>query len=355
MTAISGSAAAVTGAASGIGRALALELARRGCDLALADRDEAGLQQLAAEIGRDGARKVSVHRVDVGEPAEIREFATAAIAAHPSLNILINNAGVALLGSFAEVEQAQMEWLININFWGVVHGTRAFLPHLSNQRAAHIVNLSSIFGIIAPPGQTAYCAAKFAVRGFSESLRHELAMANSPVKLSVVHPGGVSTNIVRNMRTGTGVSDNARRAESIDRFDAMAKTTPAAAALRIIEGIEKNQPRILIGNDARFMDLLQRFRPATYWAVLAKRLEKMAAAAGEVRASSLSTTLAIPHGALPLPLAGEGWGGGASAKQLVVWIELPPPVPRYARADLSRKRERLRPAPRNDETYRPPS
>ena len=153
--------------------------------------------------------------------------------------------------------------------------TRAFLPHLARQPAAHIVNLSSIFGIIAPPGQTAYCAAKFAVRGFSESLRHELAMANSSVRLSVVHPGGVSTNIARNSRTGSGVTDNARRAQSIDRFDAVAKTTPAAAALRIIQGIEKNQPRILIGNDARFMDLLQRFRPATYWAVLAKRIEKM--------------------------------------------------------------------------------
>jgi short-subunit dehydrogenase len=281
MTAISGSAAAVTGAASGIGRALARELAARGCDLALADRDEAGLQALAAEIGRDPKRKVSVHRVDVGEPGQIQDFAAAATAAHRSLNILINNAGVALLGSFAEVEQAQMEWLININFWGVVHGTRAFLPHLSGRPAAHIVNLSSIFGIIAPPGQTAYCAAKFAVRGFSESLRHELAMANSSVKLSVVHPGGVSTNIARNSRTGTGVTDNARRAQSIDRFDAMAKTTPAAAARRIIEGIEKNQPRILIGNDARFMDLLQRFRPSTYWAVLARRLEKMAAQAGK--------------------------------------------------------------------------
>lgn len=134
MTAISGSAAAVTGAASGIGRALALELAARGCDLALADRDEAGLQALAAEIGRDAKRKVSVHRVDVGEPGQIQDFAIAATAAHPALNILINNAGVALLGSFAEVEQAQMEWLININFWGVVHGTRAFLPHLSAGR-----------------------------------------------------------------------------------------------------------------------------------------------------------------------------------------------------------------------------
>jgi short-subunit dehydrogenase len=281
MTQINGSAAAVTGAASGIGRALALELAARGCDLALADRDEAGLQSVAAEIASAHPRKVSTHRVDVGEPAQIAEFAAAASAAHPKLNIVINNAGVALLGQFGEIEQAQMDWLFNINFWGTVHGTRAFLPILSKQPEAHIVNLSSIFGIIAPPGQTAYCAAKFAVRGFSESLRHELAMANSPVRLSVVHPGGVATNIARNSRTGTGVTDNARRAQSIDRFDAVAKTTPTAAAQRIVLGIEKNQPRILIGNDAWFMDLLQRFRPATYWAPLAKRLEKAMNAAAK--------------------------------------------------------------------------
>jgi len=281
MTAISGSAAAITGAASGIGRALALELAARGCDLALADRDEAGLATLAAEIGRAGQRKVTVHTVDVGVPREIEAFAQAAIAAHPVLNIVINNAGVVLMGTFDEVDQAQMEWLININFWGVVHGTRAFLPHLSKRPEAHIVNLSSVFGIIAPPGQTAYCAAKFAVRGFSESLRHELAMAKGPVRLSVVHPGGIATNIVRNSRIGTGMTDNARRAQSIERFDALARTTPAAAALRIIQGIDKNQPRILIGGDARFMDLLQRFRPATYWAVLARRIEKMLAKAGK--------------------------------------------------------------------------
>jgi short-subunit dehydrogenase len=274
MTAIRGAAAAVTGAASGIGRALALELAARGCDLALADRDEAGLQTVAAEIGRAHSRKVTVHRVDVGEPGEIEAFAKRAVAGHPGLNIVVNNAGVALLGQFNEIDQAQMDWLMNINFWGVVHATRAFLPHLARQREAHIVNLSSIFGIVAPPGQTAYAAAKFAVRGFSESLRHELQMAASPIRLSVVHPGGVATNIARNSRTGAGVTDNARRAQSIERFDSVAKTTPAAAALRIIAGIEKNAPRILIGNDARFMDLLQRFRPSTYWAVLARRIEK---------------------------------------------------------------------------------
>jgi short-subunit dehydrogenase len=276
MTVIRGAAAAVTGAASGIGRALALELAARGCDLALADRDQAGLQAVAAEIAKAGSRKVSVHGVDVAEPGQIEAFAQAAIAAHPRLNIVINNAGVALLGQFTEIDQAQMEWLMNINFWGVVHSTRAFLPHLSRQKEAHIVNLSSIFGIVAPPGQTAYSAAKFAVRGFSESLRHELKLAASPVRLSVVHPGGVATNIARNSRTGSGINDNARRAQSIERFDTFAKTTPAAAALRIINGIEKNQPRILIGNDARFMDLVQRLRPGTYWTVLGRRIEKLA-------------------------------------------------------------------------------
>jgi short-subunit dehydrogenase len=275
MTVIPGAAAAVTGAAGGIGRALALELAARGCDLALADRDDTGLAALAGEIGRNHSRKVTVHRVDVGDVKQIEDFAQAAIAAHPGLNIVVNNAGVALMGTFDEIDQAQMDWLMNINFWGVVHGTRTFLPHLATRREAHIINLSSIFGIVAPPGQTAYAAAKFAVRGFSEALRHELQMAASPVRLSVVHPGGVATNIARNSRIGVGMTDNERRAQSIERFDTVAKTTPKDAALRIIRGIEKNEPRILIGGDARMMDLLQRFRPATYWAVLARRIEKM--------------------------------------------------------------------------------
>jgi short-subunit dehydrogenase len=285
MTAIAGASVAVTGAASGIGRALAIELAARGADLALADRDEAGLSEVAAEIGEPNntaggpgvrPRKVTLHRVDVGAREDIASFAREAIAAHPSLNIVINNAGVALLGQFHEIDQAQIEWLFNINFWSVVHATRAFLPQLSSQPAAHIVNVSSIFGIVAPPGQTAYGAAKFAVRGFSESLRHELELSASPVRLSVVHPGGIKTNIVRNSRMGSAIADNERRVQSIERFDAIAQTSPREAALRIIKGIEKNEPRILIGSDARFMDILQRFRPASYWKVLAKRIEKMA-------------------------------------------------------------------------------
>jgi short-subunit dehydrogenase len=279
MTAIRGAAAAVTGAASGIGQALALELAARGCDLALADRDEGGLEAVAAEIarieiGKANAPKVSLHCVDVSEPGQIADYAQAAVAAHPGLNIVVNNAGVALLGQFSEIEQAQMDWLMNINFWGVVHATRAFLPHLARQREAHIVNLSSIFGIIAPPGQTAYAAAKFAVRGFSESLRHELLSEASQVRVSVVYPGGVDTNIVRNARTGTGVTDNVRRGETIERFENAARITPADAALRIIEGIEKNQPRILIGNDAVVVDLVQRWLPGGYWKLLKRPFER---------------------------------------------------------------------------------
>jgi short-subunit dehydrogenase len=275
MTAIPGATVAITGAASGIGRALAIELAGRGADLALADRDEAGLQAVATEIAGTSRRRISLHRVDVSEAEAVATFAREAIAAYPALNIVINNAGVALLGQFHEVDQAQIEWLFNINFWGVVHSTRAFLAHLASQPAAHIVNVSSIFGIVAPPGQTAYAAAKFAVRGFSESLRHELQMAKSPVRLSVVHPGGIKTNIARNSRAGSGVTDNERRAQSIGRFDAIAQTSPRDAALRIVKGVEKNELRILIGSDARFMDILQRFRPGTYWNVMARRIEKM--------------------------------------------------------------------------------
>ncbi len=281
MTKISGSAAAITGAASGIGRALAVELAARGCDVALADRDKAGLEAVAAEIEKTYSRKVSIHLTDVAERDQVDALARDAVAAHPHLNIVVNNAGVALFGNFNELELSEFEWLMNINFWGVVNGTRAFLSHLKSQPEAHIVNVSSIFGIIAPPGQTAYAASKFAVRGFSEALRHELAMARSTVRLSVVHPGGVSTNIARNSRLGSHVVDsNQRRAEALDRFDHLAQTTPPAAAKRIIQGIERNEPRILIGSDARRLDILQRLMPSTYWARIARGLEKATAQKG---------------------------------------------------------------------------
>jgi short-subunit dehydrogenase len=270
-----GTAAAITGAASGIGRALAQELAARGCDLALADLDDAGLESVAKEITVTHGRRVTVRRVDVADGKQIEEFARAAIGEFPALSIVINNAGVALLGQFDEFDNAQMAWLMGINFWGVVYGTRAFLPHLRSRSQAHIVNISSIFGIVAPAGQSAYSASKFAVRGFSEALRHELAMNGSPVRLSVVHPGGIATNIARNARTGVQVRDAVSAAEVGDRFAKLARTSPAAAAQRIIRGIERNEPRILIGADARLLDLIQRIRPATYWAALARTFNRL--------------------------------------------------------------------------------
>lgn len=280
MTKIAGSAALVTGAAHGIGRALAEELARRGCDVALADRDDAGMRDVAQSIAATSRVRTSQHVVDMGDAAGVAGMAQDVLEAHPRLNLLFNNAGVALFGQFHEVSAADMDWLMNINFWGVVNATRALLAHLEAQPAAHIVNTSSIFGIIAPPGQTAYAAAKFAVRGFSEALRHELDKRNSTVKLSVVHPGGIATDIARRARVGTFMTDTARHTESVERFDAMVQTSPENAALRILSGIEANAPRILIGPDARRMDLLQRLKPATYWATIAKKLEKTIAKAG---------------------------------------------------------------------------
>jgi short-subunit dehydrogenase len=269
------SAAAITGAASGIGRALALELAARGCDVALADLDHAGLESVAKEITTVHSRRVTTRTVDVADPEQIQVFAAAAIADFPTLNLLFNNAGVALLGQFDEFDQAQMAWLMDINFWGVVRGTRAFLAHLQSRPQAHIINISSIFGIIAPAGQSAYAASKFAVRGFSEALRHELAVNKSTVRLSVVHPGGVKTNIARKARTGNQIRESVSIDEVGDRFERMARTTPIAAAQRIIRGIERNEPRILIGGDAKLLDAIQRLRPATYWGLLSRIFDRM--------------------------------------------------------------------------------
>jgi NAD(P)-dependent dehydrogenase (short-subunit alcohol dehydrogenase family) len=270
-----GSVAAVTGAASGIGRALALEFAARGCDLALADVDEPGLESVSKQIAALHGRRVTTQRVDVGDPKQIENFAQTAVASFPNLNILINNAGVALRGDFEEYDQSQMEWLMDINFWGVVRGTRAFLPHLKRQPLAHIVNISSIFGIVAPAGQSAYCSAKFAVRGFSESLRHELAMSKSPVRLTVVHPGGIATNIARRAPAGTHLRNPMSAEEVGDRFAKVARTSPQVAAQCIIRGIERNQPRVLIGADAKLMEIVQRLRPATYWSLLMRAFQRL--------------------------------------------------------------------------------
>jgi NAD(P)-dependent dehydrogenase (short-subunit alcohol dehydrogenase family) len=264
-----GAVAVVTGAASGIGAALAPALAAKGCHLAIADLNDVGLARTAEACRALGAR-VSTHIVDVADAAACADLPAAVIAEHGRVDILVNNAGVALFGRFDEMTLADFEWVTSINLFGVVRLTKAFLPHLKERPAAHIANVSSIFGVIAPPGQTAYCASKFGVRGFSESLRHELA--GSSITLTVIHPGGVATNIANAARVAQGArieEDPEARRERLARF---LSKPPAEAAADIVRAIETRAPRLLIGNDARRMELIQRLFPVSYWRRMASAL-----------------------------------------------------------------------------------
>jgi len=259
--------AVVTGAGSGIGRALAQRLSQRGSVVALADIDEAGLTETAASLSAKRA-DVTTHVVDIANEVAVQAFAEDVAARHGRVTLLINNAGVALLGTFEEISLEDFRWLMEINFWGQVYGVKYFLPVLKQQPRAHIVNVSSIFGIVAPAGQSAYAASKFAVRGFTEALRHELE--GTCVTVSCVHPGGIRTAIARRARMGAN-TPQATQKNSIARFDRVATIPPEVAAARILEGVEYGEPRILIGADARKIDLLQRLRPATYWKALVRR------------------------------------------------------------------------------------
>jgi short-subunit dehydrogenase len=248
--------AVITGAGSGIGRALAIELAREGCALALADKDAHTVANTAAEAKKAGAGTVSTHAVDVADLAAMTGFRD---------ELLINNAGVALAGELEEVSVDDMRWLFDTNFWGVVYGTRLFLPLLRQQREAQIVNMSSIFGIMAVAGQAGYAASKFAVRGFSEALRHELG--DTAIRVTTVHPGGVRTNIARNARLPAKVDAN-RRDALVARFDALARSTPRAAAERIVRGIKRGEQRIVLGVDAKLMAALAWLVPVRYWMII---------------------------------------------------------------------------------------
>jgi len=254
--------AVVTGAAHGIGRALALKLAQEGMSLALVDRDSAALDEAAAAIDSHGPGTVSTHVVDIADAGAVAALPEWVLDRHGRVTLLVNNAGVALMGSFDEVSLADIEWVMGINFWGVVRTTKAFMPILKSQPAAHIVNLSSVFGIIGPVGQCAYSASKFAVRGFSEVLRHELAGTN--VSVSVVHPGGIATQIAAHARVSDAI-DPATAKAAVDGFKRVARTSPTAAAERILRGIRTREKRILIGTDARLIDIVQRMFPVGYW------------------------------------------------------------------------------------------
>ena len=256
-----GTVAAITGAGSGIGRALALTLAGRGCALALADVRGETLEETAELARAAGARAVSAHVCDVSDFAAVEGYAEDALAAHGGVHLLINNAGVALGGTFQDLSIEDFHWLMGINFWGVVHGCKAFLPTLLRQSEAHIVNVSSVFGLLAPPGQTAYVSSKYAVRGFTESLRLELR--HTAVRVSAVHPGGIATNIAKNARVGSQMRDVSpeRAAQERTSIERMLTLPPERAAAIIIAGIERNQRRILVGKDAERIALLTRWLP----------------------------------------------------------------------------------------------
>ena len=257
--------AVVTGAASGIGAALAEALAARGCNLALADVNAPSLGAVASRARSRGVG-VSEHQLDVADRQAVAALPEAVLAEHGRVSILVNNAGVALGGSFEQVSAEDFDWLLSINFGGVVNMTRAFLPALRRESMAQIVNLSSIFGIVAPPGQVAYAASKFAVRGFSEALRHELE--GSSVGVLVVHPGGVRTAIAANARLGA-VSGAEREAQA-KRWERLLRLPPEAAAERIVRAIERREKRVLVGRDARQVALIQRLVPVGYWSVITR-------------------------------------------------------------------------------------
>ncbi|WP_019143259.1 SDR family NAD(P)-dependent oxidoreductase [Noviherbaspirillum massiliense] len=266
---LEGSVAVVTGAAQGIGAALALELAHRACDLALVDRD-ASLLVRSAQSARDLGVYVTQYQLDIADAAGVAALPDRIVADHGRVNILINNAGVAMMGNIEQLSLDDFEWLMNINFWGVVRTTKAFLPLLRREPQAHISNLSSVFGLIAPTGQGPYCASKFAVRGFSEVLRHELRDSN--ITVSTVHPGGIKTRIAHHSRRAAGFDEQQAR-ELADKFFRLVRTSPQEAARCIVRGIERRSPRVLIGADARLLDWLSRYLPLAYWPLIRKLFE----------------------------------------------------------------------------------
>lgn len=279
---LAGSVAVVTGAAHGIGAALSLELARRECHLALVDRDAETLDA-TADAARALGVNVSRHHLDITDAEAVAALPAAVLAAHGSVGLVINNAGVALMGDVEQLTLEDIEWLFNINFWGVVRSCKAFLPVLREQPQAHIVNLSSVFGLIAPAGQSAYCASKFAVRGFSDALRHELQGSN--IGVSTVHPGGIRTRIAHHSRRAA-LFDERQAAQLADKFWREVRTTPAQAASCIVAGIERGAPRILIGGDARVIDWLSRLAPLGYWKLLRRFFVIDRTTPGDVPAAS---------------------------------------------------------------------
>jgi NADP-dependent 3-hydroxy acid dehydrogenase YdfG len=266
MTTIKGRVAVVTGAGSGIGRALAYDLARRGAKLAISDVDVAGLAETAKHVRVIGAL-VHEQRLDVTDRAAVLKYADTVVAEYGVVNIVINNAGIAFSGNVEEMTFEQIERVMDVDFWGVVNGTKAFLPHLIASGEGHVINISSLFGLLSMPSQSAYNAAKFAVRGFTESLRQEMILAGHPVEVTCVHPGGIKTAIARNAGVVHG-KDAAQLAEFFDTK--LAKTSPESAAKSILRAVSGNRPRAVVGLDAKFLDLAVRVLGPAYQRLLVR-------------------------------------------------------------------------------------
>jgi NAD(P)-dependent dehydrogenase (short-subunit alcohol dehydrogenase family) len=272
MKTLDGKVVVITGAGGGIGRALALQAADKGAVLALSDWDEVGLVETARLAAARGRREVRTDKLDVRDRAAVHAYAAALRADLGRVNVIVNNAGVALHGNFEEVDYQDFEWVMDVDFWGVVQGTKEFLPHLIESGDGHVVNISSLFGLLGMPGQTAYNAAKFGVRGFTEALRMELLLDRRPVQVTCVHPGGIKTSIARNARA-TASHDQASVAAHFDTK--LAKMTAERAAEIIWAGVLANRPRVVVGADARALDYLQRLIGARYQrlvAVVGRRL-----------------------------------------------------------------------------------
>jgi NAD(P)-dependent dehydrogenase (short-subunit alcohol dehydrogenase family) len=271
-----GRVAVVTGAASGIGRALALALADEGARHALSDVDTAGLAR-TAELARARGGEVHAERLDVAQREDVVAYAEAVRGHFGAVHLVVNNAGIALTGDVRDMTFKDVERIMDVDFWGVVHGSMAFLPHLVDSGEGTLVNISSLFGLIAMPGQSAYNAAKFAVRGFTEALRQELLISGEPVTVTCVHPGGIRTNIVRSS-TAVGGHDAAALSELFDAK--LARTSPEKAARVILTGARKGRARVLIGADAKALDLLQRVTGSGYQRLVAGAARRVMPAKG---------------------------------------------------------------------------
>jgi NADP-dependent 3-hydroxy acid dehydrogenase YdfG len=271
MQGFAGKVAAVTGAGSGIGQALAIELARSGAKLAISDVDTEGLAATEERLKAIGA-PVKADRLDVTEREAFGVYADAVAEHFGKVNQIYNNAGIAFAGDVEASQFKDIERVMDVDFWGVVNGTKVFLPHLIASGDGHVINISSIFGLFSLPGQAAYNAAKFAVRGFTEALRQEMEVAGHPVKVTTVHPGGIKTAIARNMETVEGL-DKEELAQTFDKK--LASTSPQKAARIILDGVRKNKARVLVGSDAKVLDVIVRATGSGYQRLFSTVMSRM--------------------------------------------------------------------------------